>query len=167
MLVAPQDVAGIPNGQERAGDNDELASDEESASGVVSIVGEEGDEEGHSNEVWHKENDSNKHIPPVVTLVQKAVEYFGEDCDEECDGEDSDADHTALNWEASEALQVHGLLNGAVANAAAAKATLLLLGQILEGLLDLLGFFFSGFHEWGVFHHSFAHHVHVFGSVFH
>tara|TARA_B110000503_G_C6869650_1_gene298106 strand:- start:257 stop:550 length:294 start_codon:yes stop_codon:yes gene_type:complete len=97
-----------------------LAGDEKSASGVVGIVREESNEESNSNEVWYKEKDSNQCVPPVIRLVQEAVEDLGKDGEEKYAGEDSNSNNTALDWEASEALEGFGLLGGAVADAAAA-----------------------------------------------
>jgi len=133
-----------------------LAGDEKSASGVVGIVREEGNEESNSNEVWDKENNSNQGVPPVIGLVQEAVEDLGKDGEEKYAGEDTNGNNSALDWEASKALEVNGLLGGAVANAAAAKATLLFLSEFFEGL-SFFGFFGGGLHKWGILH-SFGHH---------
>lgn len=168
VFVAPEDVANVPDGQKAGGNNHELAGHEESGSGVVGVIREECNEESNSNEVWHKENDSNKHIPPVVGLVKKAVEHLQQDGEEQDDGEDSDCHNSALDWEATEALEVLGLLHGAVADAAAAQASLLFLGEFIEGLsffwlLLLLG----GFHKWGVLHSGGSLFHHHSGFVFH
>ena len=155
VLVAPEDVAGVPDGKEAAGNDHELASNEKSASRVVSIVREESNEESNSNKVWDEENNSNKGVPPVIRLVKEAVEHLGEDGNEKDAGEDTDSNNTALNWEASEALEGNGLLGGAVADAAAAKAALLLLGKFFEGLSSF--WLFGGLHKWSLLH-VFGHH---------
>ena len=164
VLVEPEDVAHIPDSQKAGGDDNKLASNEKSGSRVVGVIREESDEESNSNEEWHEENNSNKHVPPVVGFVKEAVENFGEDSDEQEVGEHTDGNNTALHWEASEALEVNGLLGRAVADAAAAQASLLLLGKFLEGLglFWLLGLGVT--HKWGFIHGAFHHHS---GFVFH
>jgi hypothetical protein len=165
LLVHPENVAHVPDGQKAGGDDNKLASNEKSGSRVVGVIREECNEESDSNEEWHKENNSNKDVPPVVGLVKEAVENFAEDGQEQDVGEHTDCDNTALHWEATEALEVDGLLGGAVADAAAAQASLLLLGKFLEGL-SFFWFFLGVTHKWGFIHGSaFFHHHH--GFVFH
>ena len=168
VLVAPKDVANVPDGKEATGDNNKLAGYEESGSGVIGVIREECNEESDSNEVWHKEKDSNQDVPPVVGLVKEAVEHLSEDGSEKHDSEDTNGNNTALNWEASETLEVNGLLGGAVADAAAAKASFLFLGKIFEGF-GLFWLFLSGtsVHKWGLFHSGTLFHHHIHGFVFH
>jgi len=163
VFVAPEDVAHIPNSQEAAGDDYELAGHEESGSRVVGVIREESNEESNTDEVWHKEHNSNEDVPPVIGIVKEAVEDLAEDSNEEQDGEDTNTDNTALYWEATEALEINGLLHRAVADAAAAKASLLLHSDFFEGLSPFFGSLGSG-HKWSFLHcgHIIHHHIVVF-----
>ena len=66
-------------------------------------------------------------------IVQKAVENFSEYGSEESNGGDTDGNNTAFNWEASTASEILGLFNGAMADAAAAEASLFLFGKLVKG----------------------------------
>jgi len=67
------------------------------------VLGEESDDEHRPNDKWGKAQKGNWYIPPVNVFIQKAVENLDEqsECNEQ--GENTNGDQTALNWEASAA----------------------------------------------------------------
>jgi len=131
-FVTPKEIACIPDTEKARGDNNELAWNPEFWSAGISILSVVGNEEANSNEEWYKQYNGNKYVPPSELIVQKEIEYFNEDSEEQGNGKDSNSDNTALNWETSTACEVLGLFNRAVADAAAAKASLLFLGEFFN-----------------------------------
>ena len=155
VLVDEYVVADDPDGNQGGGDDCENASSEESSSGAGSILGEESNEETGSNAQWGKEHEDNDWEVPVDVLVKDQEEVHCDHVDGEKQGEDSNSEDSALNWEASAASRVFSILIGASAKAAAAWGQLLLSGDrniITSRLLS--------FHHWGhLVGHSILHFV--------
>jgi len=134
IFVAPEEVAGVPDTECARWVDHELAWNEKLWSrwiGVFSIVW---NEEADSNEEWDKQDNSDKYVPPGELIVQKAVEDLRENGSEKSNSDDTDSDDTTLNWEASTASEIFCFFNGAVADAAAAEATLLFNRDFFESL---------------------------------
>ena len=127
ILVEEVEVADVPDGQQSHRDEDELAACEEGGSGGVGLLGEEDNEEGAGNDEWDQQNLTNKNVPPVIILVQEAVEDLDEEEEKEAEGNNTDCINTALDWEATAASEILGLLGLALADAAAAHFVILLL----------------------------------------
>jgi len=87
-------------------------------------------------------------------IVQKAIEDLSENDSEKSNSDDTDSNDTTLNWEASTASEIFSFFNGAVADAAAAEATLFLFAELVKG--KLFGRFWLLFHEGHAF---FIHHL--------
>ena len=127
ILVEEQEVDNVPDGQQGDGDENELASCEEGGSSGVGLLGEEDNEEGAGNDEWDQQNLTNKNVPPVVILVQEAVEDLNEQEEEKAEGDHTDGINTKLDGEATAASEILGLLGLALADAAAAHFVILLL----------------------------------------
>jgi hypothetical protein len=127
ILVEEVEVAHVPDGQQGNRDEYELAASEDRGSGGVGLLGEEYDKEGAGNDEWDQQNLTNKDVPPVIILVQEAVEDLNEEEYEEEEGNNTDAVNTAFDWEATTASEILGLLGLALADAAAAHFVILLL----------------------------------------
>jgi hypothetical protein len=67
------------------------------------VPGEESDDEYGSDDKWSKAQKGNWDIPPVNILIQKAVENFDEQSNGDEDGQNTNGDQTAFNWEATAA----------------------------------------------------------------
>ena len=139
-LVDPDVVGNDPNAGEGSGDDSELACNEELSSGGLSVLGEEHNEEAGSDDQRNVEEEQNNWVVPVNVLVEDQEVVHGDQVDGEENGENTDGDHTALDWEASAAGGADGVLVGANAKAAAAWG-----GNVLlwNGFLSLVGFLSS------------------------
>jgi hypothetical protein len=67
------------------------------------VLGEESDNENSTDDKWAEHQDGNWYIPPMNVFIQKAVENLDEqsECDEQ--GQNTNCDQTAFDWEASTA----------------------------------------------------------------
>jgi len=126
ILIEEVEVNDVPDAQQGNRDKDELASSKEGGSGGVGLRGEEDNEESASDDEWDQQKLTNKHVPPVVVLVQEAVEDLSEEEDEEAEGDNTDRINTTLDGEATAASEILSLLGLALADAAAAHFVILL-----------------------------------------
>lgn len=167
-LVNPNVVAENPDAGESSGDDSELACDEELSSGGLGILGEENDEEAGSDNHWNVEHEEHNWEVPVNVVVKDQEVVHGDQVDGQENGENTDGEDTALDWEACAAGGADGILVGAHAEAAAAWGHNVLLW---DGLGSSVGFLFRFWllrlrlvHKWLFF----GSHHHVFGlRVFH
>jgi len=67
------------------------------------VLCEESDDEYSSDNEWSKAQKSNWDIPPVNVFIQNAVENFDEQSNGNEQGQNTNSDQTAFNWEASAA----------------------------------------------------------------
>jgi len=67
------------------------------------VLGEESDHEDSSDNKWGKAQKGNWYIPPVDVFVQKAVENLDEQSKRYEQGQNTNGNQTALNWEAAAA----------------------------------------------------------------
>ena len=79
ILVEEVEVNDVPDGQQGNRDEYELASCEEGGPGSVGLLGEEDDEESAGKHEWDQQDLTDKNVPPVIVLVQEAVEYLHEE----------------------------------------------------------------------------------------
>ena len=103
VLVDENVVADDPDGDQGGGDDSKNASSEELSSGAGSILGEENNEETGSNAQWGKEYEDDDWEVPVDVLVKDQEEVHCDHVDGEEQGEDSNSEDSALNWEAAAA----------------------------------------------------------------
>lgn len=125
LLVPGQEVSQVPGLEEHDRDNGEDASSGEPGSGAVVLISEEEDELGGRDEEGDQQDNSYKDVPPGNSVAHEAVEDLDVEAEVEDHGEETDDDHSTLDWEASEAAQVTGSVVGAVAEAAATVASVL------------------------------------------
>ena len=109
-LEESKEVNGVPDGNKDVGDDGEDLRDVESRSGVIGIVREEEDEESAGNDQRHAEDQGDQNVPPVDVLNKEHVEDLNEEEQSHGEGEGSNSDKTALDWEASAAGKILGLL---------------------------------------------------------
>ena len=156
VLVDEYVVADDPNGNQGGGDDSEHAGGEKFSSAGGGVLGEENNEEAGSNAHWGEEDQDNDWEVPVDVVIKDQEEVHSDQVDGEEDCEDSNSNDTTLNWEASAASRVLGILVGASAKAAAAWGKLLGSGD-----RDIFAIFWLlGFHHWGILiSHSVLHFV--------
>ena len=157
VLVNENVVAHDPHGNKCEGNEREEAGSEESSSGVLSILGEESNEEAGSNAEWGKEYEDDDWEVPVDVLVEDQEEVHGHHVDCKDKGECTEGDDSALDWEAPAAGRVLSVFVRAGAKAAAARSKLLLSSN--RDTFVLLWFFFFGSHHRSHFIHHFAVHI--------
>ena len=168
-LVDPHVVRNDPDAGEGGGDDSKLACNEKLSSGGLGVLGEEHNEEAGSDDQWDVKGEEHNWEVPVNVLVEDQEVVHGDQVDGEEDGENTDGDHTAFNWEASAAGGADSVLVGADAKAAAAwGSNVLLWNRFLStlsflralGALGLLVVFF-------LFHHGIhlSHAVHFWVHI--
>jgi len=153
VLVDEYVVADDPDGNQSGGDDSEHAGSEEFASGGGGILGEENNKEAGSNAHWGEEHQNDDWEVPVDVVIKDQEEVHSDQVDGKKDGEDSNSNDATLNWEASAASRVLGILVGASAKAAAARGKFLSSGD--RDIFAILSWFF--FHHWGILVHSHSH----------
>lgn len=133
VLVNPNVVAEDPDAGEGSGDDSELACNEKLAPAGLGVLGEEHNEEAGSDDQWNVEDQKNDWEVPVNVLVEDQEVVHGDQVEGQENGEDTDGDDTALDWEAGAARGVLGVLVGANTVAAAAWGLNVLLWNRLLG----------------------------------
>ena len=103
VLVDENVVADDPDGNQGEGDDSKNATSEELSSGAGSILGEENNKETGSNAQWGKEYEDDDWEVPVDVLVKDQEEVHCDHVASEEQGEDSNSEDSALNWEAAAA----------------------------------------------------------------
>ena len=103
VLVDENVVADDPDGDQGEGDDSKNATSEKLSSGAGSILGEENNKETGSNAQWGKEYEDDDWEVPVDVLVKDQEEVHCDHVDGEEQGEDSNSEDSALNWEAAAA----------------------------------------------------------------
>lgn len=103
VLVDENVVADDPDGDQGEGDDSKNATSEELSSGAGSILGEENNKETGSNAQWGKEYEDDDWEVPVDVLVKDQEEVHCDHVAGEEQGEDSNSEDSALNWEAAAA----------------------------------------------------------------
>lgn len=140
VLVDPNVVADDPHAGEGGRDDSKLAGNEKFSSGGDGVLGEEVHEEGGSNDQWNVEHQKHDWEVPVNVVVKDQEVVHGDQVDGEEEGENTDGNNTALNWETTAAGGANGVLIGAHAEAAAAWGHNVLLWDRLGGGSGLLRF---------------------------
>jgi len=102
-LVNPNVVGEDPNAGEGGGDDSKLACYEQLSSGGLGVFGEEHNEEAGSDDHWDVKGQKDHWEVPVDVVVHDQEEVHGDQVDGQENGEDSDGDNSALNWETSAA----------------------------------------------------------------
>ena len=103
VLVDENVVADDPDGDQGEGDDSKNATSEKLSSGAGSILGEENNKETGSNAQWGKEYEDDDWEVPVDVLVKDQEEVHCDHVASEEQGEDSNSEDSALNWEAAAA----------------------------------------------------------------
>jgi hypothetical protein len=67
------------------------------------VLGEESDNEYRSNNKWGEAQKCDWYVPPVNVFIQKAVENLDEQSESYEQGQNTNGDESALDWEASTA----------------------------------------------------------------
>ena len=137
-LVNPDVVAEDPDAGKGGGDDSELAGNEEFSSGGLGVLGEEHDEEAGSDDQWNVQEEQHAWEVPVNVVIKDEEVVHGDQVDGQQHGEDTDGNHSTLDWEASAAGGSNGILVGAGAKAAAAWGQNVLLWNRLLGSVGFL-----------------------------
>lgn len=102
-LVNPNVVGENPDAGEGGRNNSELAGHKKFSSGGLGVLGEEHNEEAGSDDHWDVEHKEHNWEVPVNVVIEDKEVVHGDQVDSEEDGEDTDGDHSALDWEAGAA----------------------------------------------------------------
>ena len=102
-LVNPNVVREDPNAGEGARNDSKLASNEELSSCGLVVLGEELNEETGSDDQWNVKDQKHDWVVPVDIVVHDQEEVHGDQVDRQDEGEDTNGDNSALNWEAGAA----------------------------------------------------------------
>jgi len=97
-----------------------LAGNEELSSGGLGVLGEEVHEEGGSNDQWNVQHQKHHGEVPVNVIIKDQEVVHRDQVNGEQEGENTDGNNTALDWEATAAGGADGVFVGAHAKAAAA-----------------------------------------------
>lgn len=170
LLVNVNDVDAVPGSKQEHRNYGENAGRRQPGSRAVGVLGQPVNDKSDSDEQRNQEEDSDQHVPPVEVFVHQFEEDLHEKQSEKQNCESSDRADTTNDRQTAATLIVYGLLIGAVADAAAAKAAMLFLGNLFECLWFfrrmLAAFFFRLFLL--LFPHESLHvliHHHVFHFV--
>ena len=156
VLVDEYIVADDPDGNQGGGDDSEHAGGEKFSSAGGGVLGEENNEEAGSNAHWGEEDQDNNWEVPVNVVIKDQEEVHSDQVDGKEDCEDTNSNDTTLNWEATAASRVLGILIGTSAEAAAARGKLLLSSDRNIFTISRLLLF----HHWGhLVSHSVLHFV--------
>lgn len=98
-LVNPNVVAEDPDAGEGSGDDSELACNEELTSGGLGVLGEEHNEEAGSDDHWDVKGQKHNWEVPVDVVVHDQEEVHGDQVDGQENGEDTNGNNSALDWE--------------------------------------------------------------------
>lgn len=102
-LVNPNVVAENPDAGEGSGDDSKLAGYEKFSSGGLGVLGEENNEEAGSDDHWDIKDQKDNWEVPVNVVVEDQEVVHGDQVNSEEDGEDTNGNNSALNWEAGAA----------------------------------------------------------------
>lgn len=80
-----------------------MACNEEFSSGGLGVLGEENDEEAGSDNHWDVEDQKHDWEVPVNVVVKDQEVVHGDQVNSEEDGEDTNSNDSALDWEAGAA----------------------------------------------------------------
>lgn len=98
-LVNPNVVAENPNAGEGGGDDSKLACNEQLSSGGLGVLSEEHNEEGGSDNHWDVKGQKDNWEVPVDVVIEDQEEVHGDQVDGQENGENTNGDNSALDWE--------------------------------------------------------------------
>lgn len=99
-LVNPNVVGENPDTGQGGRNNSKLAGHKKFSSGGLGVLGEEHNEEAGSDDHWDVKDQKDNWEVPVNVVVEDQEVVHGDQVDSEEDGEDTNGDHSALDWEA-------------------------------------------------------------------
>ena len=76
-----------------------MAGHKKFSSGALGVLGEEHNKEAGSDDHWNVKHKEDNWEVPVNVVVKDQEVVHGDQVDSEEDGEDTDGDNSALNWE--------------------------------------------------------------------